>query len=500
MKNLSACVIVKNEERNLPTWLKSMQGIADELVVVDTGSDDRTVAIAEAAGARVYHFPWRNDFAAAKNYAMDHAHGKWLLILDADEYIRKEDYPVVRQAIWEYEQQTDVIGFASRLVNIDQDNHGRFKNDGTQIRLVRNLPQLRYHGAVHEFLRYEGIGNKRMQFLQGLTIWHTGYSSGIIRKKSERDLAILLAAQKEHGEGYFYDGYLADCYYALENYEKAAYHAVRAARHPDVVAVGRESRPYAIWIQSLMYLGRSEEEVDAAIREAMESYPKAAEFFVLSGYDAWRRGNYRKAEMQLRESLVRYQSFLDVREGEQALKGDEMRGLLPLVLGYLAKIAIWRGRPDEAETCLTEALQLNPYQNWCTVLYFQLHEAEDDASFIAALSRFYRPQGDAAYLLGLLPERRGRVRLYYARQGGIALTEGEQYLAAGNLAAASAALTEDMQVQLGLGLLAVAHGQPLGALGALLPAKWRSAIAGQPGESEERIRRQLQRLQEGAGA
>ena len=87
MKNLSACVIVKNEERNLPTWLKSMQGIADELVVVDTGSDDRTVAIAEAAGARVYHFPWRNDFAAAKNYAMDHAHGKWLLILDADEYI-----------------------------------------------------------------------------------------------------------------------------------------------------------------------------------------------------------------------------------------------------------------------------------------------------------------------------------------------------------------------------------------------------------------------------
>ena len=195
MKNVSACVIAKNEEQNLPTWLESMKGLADELIVVDTGSDDRTAEIAEAAGAKVFHYAWNKDFAAAKNYAMNQAHGKWLLILDADEYIRPEDYPAVKRAIRDYEHQADVIGFVTLLVNIDRDDHDRFLSDGVQIRLVRNLPQLRYHGNVHETLRYDGPGRgtKRMQFVRGITVWHTGYSSGIIRQKSQRNLAILLA-------------------------------------------------------------------------------------------------------------------------------------------------------------------------------------------------------------------------------------------------------------------------------------------------------------------
>ena len=82
---VSACVIAKNEERNLPRWLDSMREVADELIVVDTGSTDATVALAEQAGARVFHFTWIDDFAAAKNYALDQARGRWILFLDADE-------------------------------------------------------------------------------------------------------------------------------------------------------------------------------------------------------------------------------------------------------------------------------------------------------------------------------------------------------------------------------------------------------------------------------
>ena len=75
---ISACVITKNEEENLPSWLGCMQRIADEMVVLDTGSGDRTAEIARAAGAKVFFFQWMDDFAAAKNYALDRATGDWI--------------------------------------------------------------------------------------------------------------------------------------------------------------------------------------------------------------------------------------------------------------------------------------------------------------------------------------------------------------------------------------------------------------------------------------
>ena len=86
MPKTSACVIVRNEEENLPRWLQCMANLADELVVVDTGSTDKTVEMAKTAGARVFSFPWCNDFAAAKNYAIEKARGMWIFFLDADEY------------------------------------------------------------------------------------------------------------------------------------------------------------------------------------------------------------------------------------------------------------------------------------------------------------------------------------------------------------------------------------------------------------------------------
>ena len=89
MVRISACVITKNESESLPKWLDSMGRIADEMVVVDTGSTDETVSIARAAGARVCFFQWVDDFAAAKNYALDQATGDWVLFLDADEYFRR---------------------------------------------------------------------------------------------------------------------------------------------------------------------------------------------------------------------------------------------------------------------------------------------------------------------------------------------------------------------------------------------------------------------------
>ena len=83
---ISACVIVRDEEQNVGCWLDNMSKVADELVVVDAGSKDRTVELIREYGIEPHFFAWCDDFAAAKNYAISKATGDWILFLDADEY------------------------------------------------------------------------------------------------------------------------------------------------------------------------------------------------------------------------------------------------------------------------------------------------------------------------------------------------------------------------------------------------------------------------------
>lgn len=87
---LSAIMIVKNEEENLPRCFKSLEGVCDEIVVVDTGSTDRTVSLAKEAGARVEYFPWNGNESDARNYSVQHARGDWLFVIDADEELSLE--------------------------------------------------------------------------------------------------------------------------------------------------------------------------------------------------------------------------------------------------------------------------------------------------------------------------------------------------------------------------------------------------------------------------
>src|SRR5512143_1026788 len=99
MPTLSLAMIVKNEEKNLGHCLASVRDLVDEMVVVDTGSTDGTVALAESFGARIGHFPWTGDFGAARNESLRLCTGDWVLILDADEAVDALDHAKIRAAI-----------------------------------------------------------------------------------------------------------------------------------------------------------------------------------------------------------------------------------------------------------------------------------------------------------------------------------------------------------------------------------------------------------------
>lgn len=96
MIEISLCMIVRNEEKSLPRCLASVEGLVDEIVIVDTGSADRTKEIAGAFGAAIYDFTWTEDFSAARNHAFSKATRDYIFWLDADDYLREEDQALFR--------------------------------------------------------------------------------------------------------------------------------------------------------------------------------------------------------------------------------------------------------------------------------------------------------------------------------------------------------------------------------------------------------------------
>ena len=96
---LSLCMIIKNEEEHLGECLESTRAFIDELIVVDTGSTDSSVAIARQHGASVFFHKWENDFARHRNQSISYATGDWILILDGDEELMEGSGPTIRDRI-----------------------------------------------------------------------------------------------------------------------------------------------------------------------------------------------------------------------------------------------------------------------------------------------------------------------------------------------------------------------------------------------------------------
>ena len=178
---ISASFIIKNEEKMLPKALKSVKGV-DEIIVVDTGSTDKSIEIAKAAGAKVFtDYKWNDHFSEARNESKKHCTGDWLLIIDGDEELRTM-IPTIREFLEQpFMKEREAIMFY-----VDT---GREVND--QIRMFRNLPEIDWVGAAHNLPYYkENSGYRRMEIQQStFNIW-AGYSPNHI-EDPDRTLRIM---------------------------------------------------------------------------------------------------------------------------------------------------------------------------------------------------------------------------------------------------------------------------------------------------------------------
>ncbi|MCL1983387.1 MAG: glycosyltransferase family 2 protein [Clostridiales bacterium] len=186
---ISACWIVKNEEGNILRSINSLKGAVDEIVVVDTGSTDDTVKVAQEAGARVGRFEWINDFSAARNYALDLVTGDIVFLLDADEWFDPVLTQNDRRDIEDVFLKNPKIQIVQLVLN-NLNEQGLVASQNAQYRIMRNDKGLRYHNSVHEYILYNGI-NPLVYLSEKWQITHSGYTEGLMASKTSRNIELL---------------------------------------------------------------------------------------------------------------------------------------------------------------------------------------------------------------------------------------------------------------------------------------------------------------------
>ncbi|MEE2786289.1 MAG: glycosyltransferase [Myxococcota bacterium] len=313
---LSLAMMVKNEEEFLEDALKSAQPFCDELIVVDTGSTDRTVEIARDLGAKVSFFEWCNNFSKARNETLKRATGQWVAILDADERFQGQKPESIRQFL----KPGPSFPFQALMVNVVNTRlDGSPISSFFSVRFFPNHPRLGYSGRVHN--RFGALGHnppkvEATRYL-GLEIVHLGYDPALYkaRQKAARSLPLIEATVREEPSNHQQRFYLGREYLLLNRIDDAvaaltlafegieatgagpladtATHLMQAlARnqaHDDVLKVGQRALAHApnhpdIWFefgQALMHCGD--------LSTAAEAYEKALAGLSAMGSEAQTR-------------------------------------------------------------------------------------------------------------------------------------------------------------------------------------------------------------------
>jgi tetratricopeptide (TPR) repeat protein len=298
-QRLSLCMIMKDEEEHLPRCLESVQGVVDEIVIVDTGSTDRSVEIAEGFGAKVLHEEWKGDFATPRNTSIDAATGNWIIVLDADEELvdGKRLLPLL--------QDGDVEGYCLREVNFIGDEVGIESVVNSAFRVFRNRPEYRYDGALHEQVmgKVDPVGGVTTRFV-GIEINHYGYleKTSRARKKTDRNMAIVMEEVRRKPKDSFTLFNAGVEFQRIDDHEQALGYFQRAFVTLPSLRAYYASLLLRNIIASLKCLKRYEEALEV-LADALQAYPDFTDLHYLQGQIHSERREFRAAIRSFRRAI-----------------------------------------------------------------------------------------------------------------------------------------------------------------------------------------------------
>lgn len=287
---ISLCMITKNEAEKLRKCLSAVKDLPFEIVVVDTGSTDDSVAVAGEFTDKVFHFDWISDFSAARNFSISKASNDWILVLDTDEYVTSADMEEIYRLIEEHPTE---IG---RLIRTSPDDNGEKTVDHVERLFDRRIYM--YKRPIHEqVLPIDETNHMFTYYTIPLTVDHDGYISvNGENTKAQRNLEILLASEKDYPDAYTYFQ-IGACYHFMGDHKKACAYFEKG--------LDFDLSPQSEFVQMMIiqygYSLINDDRLDDALTFYEQIYPYfdfLADIVMCMGTIYLRRKNYMKAALQ----------------------------------------------------------------------------------------------------------------------------------------------------------------------------------------------------------
>ncbi|WP_339251372.1 glycosyltransferase [Sporosarcina sp. FSL W8-0480] len=296
---LSVCIIMKNEEKVIGRCLESISGIADEIIIVDTGSKDQSKEIAFQFTDKVFDFQWVNDFSKARNFAATQARGEWILAIDADEYVDRDSFEKFKNDLLSKPPGFNIIGV--QIVSFVGQN-GQHTSLNYHERLYKNDGSIAYRRSIHEVLEHNDPAKAKHGIID-FQLYHSGYLTSTVqeKEKSNRNLELLLDNEHKEAIDYFFIGNeyknIDDNNRAIQYYQKAY------SFKPDLNLE---------WVQKLLlYLSdalhqsnRNEESLDI-IETCIEAFPNVVDFKYYKGIISFNQKQYKQAKIIFEEIILK---------------------------------------------------------------------------------------------------------------------------------------------------------------------------------------------------